>query len=154
MRVRRLLAMAPAVAALVAVPTAQSARAGQGCTPSPSPVDESAMLRMVNAVRARNGLSRLGLLPALSAGARAHGLGMGQSGKLAHQLVRGRLTWAPPGVAAGENVAFAGTTPIAFQMLMQSPPHRKNILGTMWRSLGVGAASTCGTLYFALHFQG
>ena len=43
----------------------------------------------------------------------------------------------------------------AFQMMLDSPPHRRNILGGEWRFTGVGAARDCaGLTYYTVNFAG
>ena len=112
------------------------------------------MARLVNGARQAGGLGALAPNRAQAVGARKHSQSMGSAGRLRHMTLNGRLSWAVPGSSAGENVGYGGGAQMVFQMLMNSPPHRANILGGRFRTMGVGAASACGTIYFALRFQG
>lgn len=152
MRARRLLAMAPAVAALVALPATPATAAE--CGVSAAPGEDSLMQRLVNGARSAAGLSPLGTNRPLAAGARRHSVSMAATGTLRHMVSNGRLTWAPTGAVAGENVGYGGDTRTVFRMLMASPPHKANILGSRFRTLGVGAVSACGSIFFAMRFQG
>lgn len=152
MRVARLLLAVPAIAAVVA-PTGGAALAAT-CPVGTAAADETAVVNLVNATRAKSGLARLKTRVTLRASARRHSAAMAATGQLAHQVQNGRLTWAPAGLAAGENVALAQNGGQAVQLMMDSPPHRQNMLGPQWRSIGVGAVSSCAGLFFTLEFLG
>lgn len=55
---------------------------------------------------------------------------------------------------AGENIAYGYGTPSAvFQAWLNSTPHRQAIENTLWKAIGVGAAtSSNGTMYWAQNF--
>lgn len=104
---------------------------------------EARMLELVNAERARQGLRLLKPDPELAEVARAHSRDMLARGYFSHVSPEGRdladrirqaeLRY----IAAGENLAFAQTLPVAHQGLMKSPGHRANILQPRFARLGV-----------------
>ena len=57
------------------------------------------------------------------------------------------------GRAGGQNIAMAPSAAIAFRTMLNSPPHRRNMLASAWRFGGVGAARGCdGQIYFTVNF--
>jgi uncharacterized protein YkwD len=105
---------------------------------------ESRMLQMVNEERIKKGLKPLAPDPELTEVARAHSRDMlargyfahatPEGGTLADRMRKARLRY----IAAGENLAFAQTLPIAHDGLMDSPGHRANILQPRFRRAGIG----------------
>ena len=62
------------------------------------------------------------------------------------------MSWAA-GHAAGQNIAMAPSAAIAFRAMLNSPPHRRNMLAPGWRFGGVGAARDCtGEIFFTVNF--
>lgn len=121
----------------------------------PDPEAEARMLEMVNAERARNGLSPLMADEALRGIARQHSLDMLAKGYFAHNTPAGvtpfdRMRKARvPFRRAGENLALALTLETAHDRLMRSKGHRDNILDGEYAKVGIGAMRTKvrGTMY-------
>jgi uncharacterized protein YkwD len=115
---------------------------------------------LVNAERAKAGLSRLKWDDHLADAARAHTQMMVDRGQLSHQF-RGEPPLPQRAGAAGahfnsvaENVAFAGDVASLHQNLMQSPHHRANILSPDSNAIGIGLAEKDGELYVTEDFAG
>ena len=114
---------------------------------------ESAVVRKVNQVRRSHGLSALTVKPALRRAATDHAVNMGRNGYFSHDWSNGadfgrwiRRYWPGQGEyrswSVGENLYWRGPTITAAQVVkawLNSPPHRRNLLGRPWRNLGVGA---------------
>lgn len=105
---------------------------------------ELAVVRLINAYRARNGVPPLRVGRALSRAARAHSADMARRGYFDHGAFESRLRAF--GVRApyiGENLA-EGSRPLppadVVRMWIQSPPHRENLLDRGFRRIGVGEA--------------
>jgi uncharacterized protein YkwD len=110
-------------------------------TPTPG---EVAIVRVMNSVRATNGLPRLRIGRALTRAARSHSVDMARRGYFDHGAFVQRLRRF--GVRApyvGENLA-SGTRPLSaaaiVQMWIASPPHRQNLLDRGFRRVGIGLA--------------
>lgn len=126
-------------------------RTDLGFTATNVRVDERAerrMLELLNQERASRGLSSLTLdTGKLRDVARAHSRDMFARGYFAHDTPEGKTPFdrmREGGVtflAAGENLAFAPDVEIAHKGLMNSPPHRKNILDPDFHRVGIGAIS-------------
>lgn len=112
--------------------------------PKPRPDLEARMLDMVNAERAKRGLTPLKADPQLADVARGHSRDMlargyfshvtPEGGDLGERLRKGEVRF----LVAGENLAFAQTLDIAHRGLMASPGHRANILRPQFGRLGIG----------------
>lgn len=118
---------------------------GAGPKPIPAPdALEKQMLDLVNGERKKAKLKPLAWDGALAAVGRAHSADMVRRNFFAHaspddRQVGDRLKVARVAfLAAGENLAFAPTLPIAHQGLMDSAGHRANILRPAFGRLGVG----------------
>lgn len=112
-----------------------------GVAPRPT---ELAIVRVMNSVRASNGVPALRVGQALTRAARAHSVDMARRGYFDHGPFVQRLRRF--GVRAryvGENLA-SGTQPLSaaaiVQMWIASPPHRQNLLDRAFRRVGVGVA--------------
>lgn len=110
-------------------------------TPTPG---EVAIVRVMNSIRASNGVPPLRIGRALSRAARSHSVDMARRGYFDHGAFVTRLRRF--GVRApyvGENLA-SGTKPLSaaaiVQMWIASPPHRQNLLDRSFRRVGVGIA--------------
>lgn len=122
-----------------------------GFTATNVKVDERAerrMLELLNRERTSRGLQPLTLdTGKLRDVARAHSRDMFARGYFAHENPEGKTPFdrmQEGGVtflAAGENLAFAPDVEIAHKGLINSPPHRKNILDPDFRRVGIGAIS-------------
>lgn len=105
---------------------------------------EKKILDLTNAARKKEGLSPLAPDPRLFALARKHSANMGRQQKLAHTL-DGKSPFQRMRESgytyyfAGENVAN-GNWPVEkiFQLWMNSPAHRKNILSPQFTVIGIG----------------
>ncbi len=111
---------------------------------SPDPVAEQHMLALVNGERTKRGLRALRMDAALVALARAHSADMLRRGYFSHVTPDG-LSPADRAAAAGidylilgENIAYAPDVDIAHTGLMNSPPHRANILSREFSRVGIG----------------
>ena len=147
--VRSLAGLAAILVTLVA-PSAGSA--DPRATMAPATQLQSALLDQVNALRTGHGLARLRLSPALTAAANAHSSEMARLGYFSHNSangasfssrvgrfypMRGFHSWS-----VGENLLW-GAPDIgalrAFQLWLNSAPHRANLLSPRWREIGIGA---------------
>jgi len=125
---------------------------------------ESALLTVMNQVRAAHGLGPLRADARLETAARGHSRHMLRSGTFSHGAFNTRIRRV--GVRAprvGENLAW-GAGPFAqarsiVQMWLASPAHRANLLRPGYRLVGVGAITGCfngqrGTLMVTTDFAG
>jgi len=127
-----------------------------------SPYDiaaERELLDLANQARALAGVPPLHLDEGLTQAARVHAAEMAAQGQLSHQF---------PGEAslaqrlgtnsslhldrAGENVSLASTVDQAQQSLMQSPPHRENLMNPAYNVAGFGVFRSGPALYVAQDF--
>jgi uncharacterized protein (TIGR03000 family) len=112
--------------------------------------DEKMILKLINAEREKAGLEPLKTDPKLNRAARSHSLNMAKHGTLAHEL-DGK---GPPDRMRdagyrlrlyGENCGVGSRTPAqAFQMWLNSPPHKQNILTAAFTETGLGIATGKG----------
>jgi uncharacterized protein YkwD len=119
---------------------------------------ERTLLELANQRRREAGAPPLRMDASLSNAARAHARLMVERQQLSHQfdgepLLMPRLL--ETGLRAdrvGENVAFNASAEKAFEALMQSPPHRRNLLDANFNSAGFGASWSNGRLYVVQDF--
>ncbi|HUD10902.1 MAG TPA: CvpA family protein [Candidatus Saccharimonadia bacterium] len=117
---------------------------GYTTTGTVDPADEAAMLIELNHERTSRGIAPLALNIKARAVARAHSVDMFAKGYFSHINNAGQNPFdrmKAGGVqfgAAGENLALAPTLQLAETGLMNSPPHRANILDPVYRSVGIG----------------
>ena len=113
---------------------------------------EQGVLSNINALRGQHGLAPLRFSSRLSAAARAHSNDMAARGYFSHTSANGssfhrriarfypmgrsrywsvgeNLLWSSPDVAPAD----------ALRMWLRSPPHRKNLLTSRWREIGLSA---------------
>ena len=113
----------------------------------------TAIVRMVNAARAAEGLGSLRRDSRLDAIAEKQALAMRAAGRVGHDLGFGdpgaRVSAAGLEVtAAGENLSHAPSAARAHRSLWASPSHRGNLLHSRYDAVGVGAAiGADGTLW-------
>jgi uncharacterized protein YkwD len=125
-----------------------STRSSASVTRAPSL--EELVLREINAVRTRRGLTGLAASPALSRSAAAHSRAMATYGFFSHESRNGaefseriKHFYGPRSGAwtVGENLAmFGGSTPSAGAIVeawMGSPGHRANLLRGLFHEAGV-----------------
>ena len=110
------------------------------------------VLTQVNAVRTSHGLAPVRLSASLNAAAAQHSNEMARVGYFAHESANGaafdkRLArFYPMGSShywsVGENLVWAApdlSAEEALKLWMSSPPHRKNLLTSRWREIGISA---------------
>lgn len=110
------------------------------------------VLMAINDLRRSKGLPGLKLNTALSLAALGHSRSMAEHGFFSHDGWNGSAFWArlKPRYrpqrgkqwAVGENMVWASpdlSANQAIQMWLDSPPHRKNLLASEWREVGLGA---------------
>lgn len=110
------------------------------------------VLAEVNSLRKSRGLAPLRLSASLTAAAAQHSNEMARVGYFAHESANGapfdkRLArFYPMGPrhywSVGENLAFAAPDLSAdgtLKLWMNSPPHRQNLLRSLWREIGISA---------------
>ena len=116
---------------------------------------ERELLALVNRARARAELPPLQLDPRLSQAAREHAAAMAAHQELSHQfsgepdLARRLATVALHVDEAAENVASADSPDRAHEGLMNSPPHRENLLHPAYNIVGLGAVR-CGSMLYVV----
>ena len=120
---------------------------------------ERALLNLANRVRAQAGASALNLDAGLCAAARAHARAMLAAHELSHQF-SGEPS-LPQRLAAathtrfdqeGENVALDFDAEDGHQHLMESPPHRANLLNPEYNVIGLGVIRSGDSLYIVQDF--
>lgn len=113
---------------------------------------ENVLLREINEVRAKHGLSRLQSSSPLREAAEYHSEAMAARGFFSHESADGTSFWKrverfypSRGFdywSAGENLAYGSPSMSAdgaVRAWMDSPGHRANILSASWREIGIGA---------------
>jgi len=120
---------------------------------------EQQLLQMANQARAQAGAPPLHLDEGLTLAARAHADVMAQQQQLSHQFDgepslphRLATTSALHLDRAGENVALDLTPEQAHEHLMQSPPHRENLLDPAYDVAGFGVIRSAARLYVVEDF--
>jgi len=121
-------------------------------------VAESELLALANQRRKEAGVAPLRVEEGLTNAARAHARLMVAKQQLSHQF-EGERSLMPrlhdSGLSidsAGENVAYHGSVEKAFESLMQSPPHRQNLLDPDFNVAGMAAFWSAGRLYVVQDF--
>jgi hypothetical protein len=123
--------------------------------PASSPVEASgeasSLLTLVNQARANNGLAPLSAASDLTAIAAERASIMARSGSLTHTPDLGgrACCWS----WIGENVAFAGSVRGLHDVLMNSAPHRANILKADADDVGIAVVKGGGSLWAAQVFR-
>ena len=119
---------------------------------------EQQMVELINQERAQHGLEALTVDPRLTQAARQHTELMVQNRALSHQFDNEsdlpmrfagqnlRSDKQAENVASGVDVASANTS------LLQSPPHRANILSTEYNAIGVGIVRSGNQVYVTEDF--
>ncbi|MGH2768542.1 MAG: CAP domain-containing protein [Actinomycetota bacterium] len=117
------------LAAGVCLSSAAPASAGTG--------EESCFTEKLNAERAAAGLASLRMDASLLETARRHSQRMAEAVDIFHNT---NLAREAPGSwrSLGENVGVGPDCDLIHTALMKSPPHRKNILDSIFDSLGIG----------------
>jgi len=119
---------------------------------------ESVLLELANRSRREAGAPPLHLDENLTEAARLHDQLMVKWQQLSHQF-DGEASLMPRLLnvglhidRAGENVAYNASVEKAFAALMQSPPHRHNLLNPDFNSVGFAAFWSNGRLYVVQDF--
>lgn len=117
---------------------------------------ESEVIKLVNAVRAKEGLAPLKLNTSLRKSARVRAEEISRPGQFSHTRPDGR-EWktaiAFSYSCAGENIAMGHRKPAdVMNDWMESQGHRDNILGEINTDIGVGCYEESGTLYWVQLF--
>jgi uncharacterized protein YkwD len=119
---------------------------------------ESMLLELANQSRRQAGLPALRMDESLRDAARTHARIMVDRRQLSHQfngeaglMQRLRDTGLPLD-AVGENVAYHGSVEKAFTALMNSAPHRENLLDPHFNLAGMAAYWSEGRLYVVQDF--
>lgn len=118
---------------------------------------EQHMLELVNQERARAGSPPLEWDESIAEVARAHSRDMWERGYFSHINPDGKDPFDRMReqnihfLAAGENIALAPTTALAHRGLMNSPGHRRNILDSNFRRVGIGVIN--GGIYGKMFTQ-
>lgn len=119
---------------------------------------ESVLLELANQSRRQAGLPPLRMDDDLRDAARAHARVMVTRQRLSHQfegeagLMRRLRETGLPIDAVGENVAYHSSAEKAFSALMNSPPHRENLLDPHFNLAGMAAVWSEGRLYVVQDF--
>lgn len=114
---------------------------------------EAILLVKVNESRALAGLPALEVHPWAETVAREHAARMAASGEIWHNqdyMSQGRS--AMGATFLGENVGVGGSIDHLHDMLMESAPHRRNILGSEFTHAGIGITLGGGSLYLTEDF--
>ena len=149
--IRTLLALVAVLAAAVAA-SPSGARTHEGRTLAARDDLESGVLVQINALRRQHGLAPLRLNVRLRAAADAHSAAMANRGFFAHESADGTSFWKRVARyysqgsrtywSVGENLLWSSpdVAPAdALRMWLGSPPHRKNLLTSRWREIGLSA---------------
>lgn len=130
--------------------------------PSPTSQEDFAaeqkLLDLANQRRREAGAPPLRMDASLSNAARAHARLMVDRQQLSHQfdgeprLMPRLLETGLRLDRVGENVAYNATAERAFEALMQSPPHRRNLLDPTYNSAGFAAFWKNGRIYVVQDF--
>ncbi len=119
---------------------------------------ESALLELANQRRQQADVPPLRMDEGLTEAARAHARLMVDRQQLSHQF-DGEPSLMPrlreSGLrldSAGENVAYNASAEKAFEALMQSAPHRQNLLDPQFNVAGIAAFWSDGKLYVVQDF--
>ena len=116
------------------------------------------LLSLINQERAKAGVAPLELNPRLSEAARKHSQLMAEAETMQHQFDGEpplTLRLSDENVRSdhdGENIALDSDLAVAHAMLMQSPPHRANILSPQFNEVGIGIVRNGDLVYVTEDF--
>ncbi|HWR37664.1 MAG TPA: CAP domain-containing protein [Clostridia bacterium] len=119
---------------------------------------EQELVRLVNEERAKAGLGTLETDDRLTQVARQHSELMAEKNALSHQfggepnVLRRIASTTLRFNSSGENVAFDATARRAHVGLMNSPPHRANIMRSGFNVIGVGVVRKGDLIYVTQNF--
>ena len=120
---------------------------------------EKQVFSMINAERAKNGLSELEWSESLAELARLHSQDMAQQKFFSHRgsdgsMIDDRADRIGLGLwrSIGENIAYMrgydDPAAVAIEKWLESAAHRKNLLGPNWKESAVGVAVTSDETYY------
>ena len=128
-------------------------------SPNADTAAENQLLELANESRRQAGVPPLHVDRGLTDAARVHAQRMVASGELSHQfagesalMVRIADVSSLRFDRAGENVAYNASADSAHDALMNSPPHRKNLLDPNFNVAGMAAIWSGGRLYVVEDF--
>jgi len=102
------------------------------------------MLKLINASRVNNGLSKLKLNTRLSTEAKDHSTDMAASGQLFHSAnLADLMHW--PWSKAAENIGCGESVHVVHNAFMASAEHKGNILDPDFRRVGIGVVPGTGS---------
>jgi len=108
------------------------------------------LVQRINDARAQHGLSPLRVSSDLSGYARQHSAAMLGRRSLFHTASFGMMCcWS----AISENIAYENSTRRVHRALMNSAPHRANILDSTKRAVGVGIVRADGMIWVTQVFR-
>jgi hypothetical protein len=112
--------------------------------------DEARILALLNQTRASAGVPALVVNPTMASVARTWAGTMAGAGTISHNpnlstLVTG---WT----RLGENVGMGGGVDSVHQALLNSPPHRQNMVDPAFNSVGIGVAYSGGSVFVVQAF--
>lgn len=143
-------------ALLCAVLSAIALGASAGFASPSSP--EQRLLHLLNQERATAGLAQLTWDDHLAQAARPHSELLAKHGALSHMFAGEQPLLQRAGAAGArfnsvaENVAYAPEVDLVHKSLMESPPHRANILNRDYNAVGIGIVERDGELYVTEDF--
>jgi uncharacterized protein YkwD len=127
--------------------------------PSASPVlattgAEKDLFALVNRARENRDRPPLHLSQSLSRKAHRHSARMADKGSIFHHSCLSCLLSSWSWDAIGENVGVGSTVRSVHRALMDSRPHRRNILGRAFTKIGVGVVRSGGRVWVTEIFLG
>jgi uncharacterized protein YkwD len=138
MRLRRcfvLLALLLAVAVPAQLATSQQASAIR---------PRAVLLRWINQARLDHGIRKIGMIDVLALRAARHSADMARVRRLFHssRLYAKVARWNPR--CWGETIGVGPTAPAVYRAWMRSAPHRRILLASRYRQIGIGIAVARG----------
>ncbi len=130
-----------------------------------SPEFEKKAFKILNEIRAENGLSPLNWSEDMAKVARLHSGNMAKFKFFSHQGQDGMMVsdradslgitnWSAMGENIAYNRGYDNPVEFAYEKWMLSPGHRDNILNKLWKDGGIGVAiAEDGTIYFTQVFM-
>lgn len=115
---------------------------------------EKKVLRMVNKTRVNRDRVKLRMHSTTRRKAHRHSEWMASEGRIFHSSCLSCMVPSSGWSIAGENVAMATSLRGAHRALMNSKPHRRNILNRQFRKAGIGVVKRGGYFYITQVFFG
>jgi uncharacterized protein YkwD len=126
------------------------------CAPAPkapAPGDATHLLNLLNGYRAAHGLPALASVSDAVDKAQAQAQAMAAQHRLFHSNLSSGIT--PGWRTIGENVGDGGSVDIVHNLLVNSAPHRANMLNPAFNQVGVAVVRTSdGLVWVAEEFVG